>query len=308
MNCKISIIIPTFNRAHLIAQTLDNVLNQLYLNWECIIIDDGSTDNSISIINSYVIKDNRFKLFIRPINRTKGASTCRNIGIENSDGEFIQFLDSDDMISTNKILEQVNLLKDCSENVIATCKWGRFKKDIIDATIYESLRSYGNFNNTLEFLDSLAHSKGYFPPNAYLIKTEIIRKVGLWNENVSINDDGEFMMRVIASTDKIYFASNSVAYYRHTESDNLSNFNDEEKVNETIYSWELVDSYLKIRYKRDSISYVELMKNALYDRVNNSYPELIVKHKFFFKKQLEERKLCKRIEAKIKKIRKEIMK
>lgn len=302
MSCKISIIIPTFNRAHLISDTLNNVLNQLYINWECIIVDDGSTDNSIYVINSYVIKDKRFKLFVRPDNRIKGASTCRNIGIENADGEFIQFLDSDDLISINKILEQVNLLKDCPENVIATCKWGRFKNDTNDSTIYDSLKSYENFDSTLDFLDMLAYSKGYFPPNAYLIKTEIIRKVGLWNENISINDDGEFMMRVIANTDKIYFASNSVAYYRYTDSDNLSNFNNMQNVNDAIYSWKLVDSYLKIRYKKDSILYVELMKNVLYNNVKNSYPELIFKHKFFFKKQLEEYKLWKRIKAKIKRI------
>lgn len=299
MNCKVSIIIPVYNRESLIQQTLDNVFNQIYNNWECIIIDDGSTDNSIEVIKNYIQKDNRFQLLERPVNRVKGASTCRNIGIEKSEGEYIQFLDSDDLISTNKILEQVNLLKDCSENVIATCKWGRFKNDTADSTVYNSLKSYRDFENTLDFLDNLAYSKGYFPPNAYLIKMDIIRKVGLWNENISINDDGEFMMRVIANTDKIYFAPNSIAYYRYTETDNLSSFNNKDKVNETIYSWGLIELYLKIRFKRDSVLYVEVMKKALYNRVKSSFPDLIIKHDFFFKKQLNERKFWNRIEAKV---------
>lgn len=307
-NCKVSIIIPVFNREFLIQQTLECVLNQIYYNWECIIVDDGSSDNSIEVINKFIEKDNRFKLLKRPVNRKKGASTCRNIGIENSKGEFIQFLDSDDLISTNKISEQVRLLEDCSDNIIATCKWGRFKKDISDSTIYNSLKSYSNFESTLDFLDNLAYSKGYFPPNAYLIKTEIIRKAGFWNENITINDDGEFMMRVIASTDKIYFASNAVAYYRHTEAENLSSFNNIEKVNETIYSWILIDSFLKIRFKRDSVKYVELMKKSLYIRVKNSFPELIFKHKYFFKKQLEESKLWNRVRIKIKKVFSEFFK
>jgi glycosyltransferase involved in cell wall biosynthesis len=299
---KISIIIPVFNRENLIKQTLDSVLSQFYANWECIIVDDGSTDNSISVIDSYVIKDNRFKLISRPNNRLKGASTCRNIGLENSCGDFIQFLDSDDFLSDNKISEQIKLLKDCSENVIAICKWGRFKNDIYSSQIHESLRSYRNFDNMLTFLDELGYSKGYFPPNAYLIKMDIIRKVGLWNENISINDDGEFMMRVIANTDKIYFAPHAIAYYRDTENGNLSCFNNKQRVNDAIESWKLVESYLKIKFKRNCISYVELMKGALFINVKNSYPELIDKHAFFFKKQLENSKLWNRIRHRVKRI------
>lgn len=302
MSCKVSIIIPTFNRAHLIKETLDCVLEQLYPNWECIIVDDGSLDNSMSIVNSYIKKDNRFKLFIRPNNRIKGASTCRNIGIENSNGEFIQFLDSDDLLSPNKISEQIKLLKNCPENVISTCKWGRFNINLKDSNIFENLGTYISFDNPLLFLDALAVSKGYFPPNAYLIKTDLIKKVGLWNEYLTINDDGEFMMRVIANTEKIYFASKAIAFYRHTDTANLSNYNNKQNVNDAINSWKLVDSYLKIRFKKDSISYVEIMKNVLYNNVKNSFPELTFKHKYFFKKQLEEFKLWRRIKAKIKRL------
>ena len=78
----VSIIIPTFNRAHLIGETLDSILAQTYTHWECLITDDGSTDNSIEIIQEYVTKDTRFKLFTRPANRPKGANACRNIGLE----------------------------------------------------------------------------------------------------------------------------------------------------------------------------------------------------------------------------------
>jgi glycosyltransferase involved in cell wall biosynthesis len=300
MSSKVSIIIPTFNRAHLIQETLDSVFDQLYINWECIIVDDGSFDNSIAIINFYVKKDNRFKLIIRPNHRIKGASTCRNIGVANSTGNFIQFLDSDDLLSPNKISEQIKLLEYCSENVISTCKWGRFSINLKDSNILENLATYETFDNPLLFLDALSISKGYFPPNAYLIKADLVKKVGLWNEHLTINDDGEFMMRVIANTEKIYFASDAIAYYRHTNTTNLSNYNNKENVNDAIYSWKIVDSYLKIRFKEDVISYVEIMKSVLYNNVKNSFPELIFKHEYFFKKQLEDHKLWRRIKAKIK--------
>lgn len=302
MNCKVSIIIPTFNRQELIQQTLESVVSQVYTDWECIVVDDGSTDDSTLVVSKFVEKDTRFKLFVRPNSRIKGASTCRNIGLENASGDFIQFLDSDDLISTNKISEQIKLLKNSSENVIATCKWGRFKEDSSHSKINESLMSYGDFDNMLTFLDQLGYSKGYFPPNAYLIKTDIIKKVGLWNENITINDDGEFMMRVIANTDKIYFAPNAIAYYRDTENGNLSSFNDKQRVNDAINSWKLVESYLKIRFKKKSILYVELMKGALFINVKNSYPELIDEHSFFFKKQLADFKLWNKLNIKLKKV------
>jgi len=299
---KVSIIIPTYNRALLLNETLESVMKQTYTNWECIVVDDGSTDGTNDLLAVYCEKDTRFQYYIRPDERIKGASTCRNIGLENAVGEFIQFLDSDDLISSNKLAEQVKLLKDCPENVIATCKWGRFKSNINDSTNFENLKSYDNFQDMLFFLDALAVSKGYFPPNSYLIKASIIKKAGLWNEHLSINDDGEFMMRIISNTDKIYFASNAIAYYRWTDNTNLSNFNNIQKVDDAINSWKLVDAYLKIRFKKDSIAYVDKVKNAVFINVRNSFPELILKHSDFFKKQLEEIKIRRRVIAKIKRM------
>jgi glycosyltransferase involved in cell wall biosynthesis len=94
----ISIIIPSFNRAHLIGETLESVLFQTYEHWECIIVDDGSTDDSLEVIKKFVSRDNRIELLVR--NREpKGASVCRNIGAEHSKGEFLIFLDSDDLLA-----------------------------------------------------------------------------------------------------------------------------------------------------------------------------------------------------------------
>lgn len=101
MTPLISIIIPTYNRADLIGQTLDSVLNQTYINWECIIIDDGSTDDSLVVIQQYIDKDARFLYLSRPSYKKKGPSSCRNFGIEKAIGEFVVFLDSDDLLAKN---------------------------------------------------------------------------------------------------------------------------------------------------------------------------------------------------------------
>jgi glycosyltransferase involved in cell wall biosynthesis len=109
-NPLVSIIIPTYNRAHLINETLDSILLQTYVNWECIIIDDGSTDGSGDVIGAYVKKDSRFQYKHRPKHRLKGANACRNYGFEISKGEYIHFFDSDDIIKPSILKESIPLL------------------------------------------------------------------------------------------------------------------------------------------------------------------------------------------------------
>jgi len=94
----VSIVIPIFNRVELVSETLNSVLSQTYINWECLVIDDGSTDGTQHTINKFIEKDKRFR-FIQRTHEPKGASVCRNIGIKNARGEYLIFLDSDDLLA-----------------------------------------------------------------------------------------------------------------------------------------------------------------------------------------------------------------
>ena len=91
MNKKplVSVIIPTYNRAHLIGETLDSALAQTYQNWECIIGDDGSSDNTDEVVGEYVKKDSRFKYFHRPDQHLRGGNGARNYGFKMSQGEYV---------------------------------------------------------------------------------------------------------------------------------------------------------------------------------------------------------------------------
>jgi glycosyltransferase involved in cell wall biosynthesis len=104
----VSIIIPTYNRAHLIGETLDSVLAQTYTNWECIIVDDGSSDNTDEVVSEYVKKDPRFKYYQRPDEHLPGGNGARNFGFKMSKGEYVNWLDSDDLLMPNKIELQIN--------------------------------------------------------------------------------------------------------------------------------------------------------------------------------------------------------
>jgi glycosyltransferase involved in cell wall biosynthesis len=128
----VSIIIPTFNRGHLINEALNSVLEQTHTNWECIVVDDGSTDNTSEVLKSYCNQDKRFHFYKRPDNRPKGANACRNYGFEKSKGDFVNWFDSDDVMKPNFLESKLELMK---EDLDAVFSYGAYFKD--DILAYE---------------------------------------------------------------------------------------------------------------------------------------------------------------------------
>ncbi len=106
-NPLVSIVIATFNRADLLPETLDSIIQQKHTNWECLIIDDGSTDNTVDVIQKYVEKDSRFKFFPRPDKYQKGPGGAFNYGLDLSKGEFILWFGSDDLMHPEMLKEKV---------------------------------------------------------------------------------------------------------------------------------------------------------------------------------------------------------
>ncbi len=104
----VSIVIPCYNYGELIHQTLDCLLRQSYHHWEAIIVDDGSTDDTKSIVEEYQSVDNRFHYIYQ---ENKGLSSARNTGIQNAKGQYLQFLDADDLLSVHKIATQLNYME-----------------------------------------------------------------------------------------------------------------------------------------------------------------------------------------------------
>lgn len=108
-NPLVSIIIPTYNRAHLIGETLDSVLAQTYTHWECIVVDDGSTDDTESVIKRYCENDARFQYSQRPENQPRGGNAARNYGFNLSKGALIQWFDDDDVMLPEYLKKRVNI-------------------------------------------------------------------------------------------------------------------------------------------------------------------------------------------------------
>ncbi len=109
---KVSLIIPVYNTEKYLRQCLDSVISQTFKEFECICINDGSTDNSLPILQEYINKDIRFKLIDK---KNEGVSVARNTGIQNATGKYIVFIDSDDWITKDYIEVLYNTIEkyDC---------------------------------------------------------------------------------------------------------------------------------------------------------------------------------------------------
>ena len=132
-NCKVSIIIPSFNKDNYISQTLTSIENQSYQDWEVVVVDDGSTDNSMKIIEEFCDRDMRFKL-LRRDREPKGASACRNIGIESARGEYLILLDADDLLVSDCLGDRVSEFENHKNLDFLIYPMGTFYKSIGDSS------------------------------------------------------------------------------------------------------------------------------------------------------------------------------
>lgn len=208
----ISIIIPTYNRAHLIGETLDTVLLQTYNNWECIIIDDASTDNTADIVNEYVRKDNRFQYHTRPEQRLKGPNSCRNYGFEISKGDYVKWFDSDDFMFSNLIESQIKVLNEKIECVV--CKvaydFGNDKKE--ENKIYS--------DNLIE--DYLMGNIAFYISGPLWKKGFLNKQKQLFDETIKNLDDWDFNLRMLYQEPSIIYLDEALIQYRIHEA-SLSN-------------------------------------------------------------------------------------
>ena len=241
MNRLVSIIIPTYNRAHLIVETIDSVLAQTYTNWECIIVDDRSTDGTNAILKEYSSLDNRFVIVFKPIALKQGASVSKNLGLQMARGEYIQFLDSDDILADNKLEKQIACLKKENKKAISVCKTYYFK-EIRDVVILDiDRKDYRDFNNPEEYFDLISEIGGYYAPESFLISMDLINFSGHWNENLTLNDDGEFFFRIIYNSNKIIFCNDTFVRHRESIGDNLSMLNSLQKAKSLLNSWKIIE-------------------------------------------------------------------
>lgn len=185
----VSVIIPTYNRAHLLGKCIRSILDQSYKNLEIIIIDDASVDNTKIVVSSFPDKNIRYIMNAE----NKGPAGARNIGIENAKGDFIAFNDSDDIWLPDKLEKEMNLFH---EGIgVVYCRMQRIfnrKKIIMPFTTIKHLQG--------DIFHELAKCSFVATPTV-IIRYDYIRKVGLFDEDLPIGEDWDFFLRLAQKCD-----------------------------------------------------------------------------------------------------------
>lgn len=211
MKSLVSIIVPCYNQAKYLEDTLCSVLNQTYTDWECILVNDGSTDETEKIAHNFVVKDSRFKYFYK---QNGGLSSARNFGLDKATGDYIQFLDSDDILLDSKLQLSVQALKNPENNQmkIVISNFRRFVNDISASfEPYCELKSeFFNFNSILYQWDE----DFSIPIHCGLFEASLFEKLR-FNEKLKAKEDWVMWVQLFQNKTQAVFINQPLAYYRN---------------------------------------------------------------------------------------------
>lgn len=209
----VSVVIPVYQGERFISATLDSVLAQTSPNLEIIVVDDGSVDATALCVAPYASRGVRYLHL-----SNGGATRARNAGYRASTGEFVQFLDHDDLLDAHKIEAQMRRLLSGPAGAVACGMWKTFDDNLAlaesnDLTIYRD-------DDPLPWLCSVRGGEGMMPTGAWLTPRALIESAGEWDESLERNpdDDGEFFSRVILASRRVLHCADAVFYYRNPTS------------------------------------------------------------------------------------------
>ena len=208
-NPLVSIIVPCYKQAHFLPETLQSVLDQTYDNWECIIVNDGSPDNTEEVAGKWCEKDSRFK-YLKKING--GLSSARNAGIKISTGLLILPLDSDDLLHSNFLIKLVPELIQDSSLAIVSC-YREFFRDKKENVFYQE-KSSGSTYQDLIYENILISSCLYLK--------KCWEEVGGYDEEMKSGfEDWEFWISITKRGWKYKFVEEFLFYYRKSKNSML---------------------------------------------------------------------------------------
>lgn len=250
----VSIIIPTYNRAHLIGETLDSVSAQTYTNWECIVVDDESTDSTTSVIAKYAHKDKRIKLFKRPNTKPKGANACRNMGLNKGKGDYVVFFDSDDLMTKNHLEVKVSAIQkfDC-DYVIAKTQYFNYSNESIDRNYQFDKFSITPFNYVTQKINWLTYD--------ICLKMPLAKSIS-FNENLQSGQEYNYFSKLVHISTKGVFIDEVVTLRRHHESSIRGEIKENDVIKEKAFkvNWY---TYLDLKANADREILEVFMRNCV---------------------------------------------
>ena len=205
----VSIVTPMYNSAKFIETTITSVINQTYKNWELIIVDDCSTDKSLCIVKQFAEKDARIRM-IEQVNN-QGAGVARNVGIENTKGELVAFLDADDYWDARKLEIQVNLI--CENHWKGSFSW------------YKNVDEEGNGNTSFVVPKKINYNRlrfnNYILTSSLVVRRELIKDIRF--PLMRKRQDWIFFLELLKKTDYLHCVDKQLVFYRKSSNSLSSN-------------------------------------------------------------------------------------
>ncbi len=246
----ISIIVPVYNAEHFLADTIKTVQDQTYQNWEMILVDDYSKDNSIKVIQKAMKKDKRIKLFCQKQNG--GAALARNRGIMEASGDYICFLDADDLWHKDKLQKQLNFMKE--------------NKCAFSFTGYQFVNVYGIKNGKkvwvpkkISYKDALKNTT--ISTITTMFNMYIIDKKDIMMPNVKSEDTATWW-QVLKKVNYAYSINEILSYYRRSKNTSSSN-----KIKAVKQTWNLYRNVEKFNIIKSLYYFGWYIFNAIKRRI-----------------------------------------
>jgi GT2 family glycosyltransferase len=208
MKPLVSILIPAYNAERWVAATLRSALAQTWPRKEIILVDDGSTDRTLSIARTFETEGVRI---LRQENQ--GSAAARNKAASLCQGDYIQWLDADDLLAPDKVATQIDALDRCANGrVLASCGWGKFlyrpyRAKFVSSDLWCDL-------SPAEWLIRKMGRNLHMQTATWLISRELCEAAGPWDTTMYVDDDGEYFCRVLLASQGVRFVPDAKVYYR----------------------------------------------------------------------------------------------
>ena len=216
MKPLVSILIPAFNAQNWIADTIKSATSQVWQRKEIIVVDDGSTDETLAVARQFASRE--LKVVAQS---NQGAAAARNHAFSLCQGDYVQWLDADDLLAPDKISRQMSVVEGIQDRrLLLSCAWGRFIYRVRRAK-FTSTKLWCDLS-PVEWLILKLSEDAYMQTDTWLVSRELCEAAGPWDTRMLSDDDGEYFCRVILASNGIRFVPDAKAFYRVTPSNRLS--------------------------------------------------------------------------------------
>jgi len=269
----VSVLIPAYNAGRWVAQSIQSVLTQDWPKTEIIIVDDGSRDATLAVARRFESK--QVKVVTQ---ENQGAAAARNRALSLAQGDYIQWLDADDLLAPDKISKQLEE-ENTAPSILLSSTFGRFFSRPENAVFSPTLLWQDLL--PVDWITTKFANNLWMNPAVWLVSRELTEVAGPWNEALSLDDDGEYFCRVVAASSIVKFVPGAKSYYRQWSVGSLSRTSSEKACRSLLSSLKLSIGYLlsledSQRTRNVALSYLQAWIHYFYPEKENLLEELNV--------------------------------